>query len=125
MEENQKAEIEAGTLYDVNKELVNQEKEMSPSAIREMMPKLTAWFYDKRGKYAMLLNNENRYYTVFRVTDKHEFAARECIECLKDCGGLVSGYLQPDGAWEFWLHEADGGSKAYYLFDYTAAVIEC
>lgn len=126
MEVNEtKAELNAGTIYDVNKQLVDQEKEMSNSKKRELKNKLKLWFNDHKNKYAMLLNNERRDYTVFRITFYTELAADECIGCLEDRGGLVSGDLTEDGAWEFWIHLPEGGSAVYYLFDYTNAVIEC
>ena len=126
MEQNEtKATLEAGTLYDMNKQLVDQEKEMSQSAIRELTQKLTIWFYDYKNKYVMLLNNDKHDYTIFHITDKNGLAASECIGCLTDRGGLVSGEKLQDGNWEFWIHTPEGESIVYYLFDYTQAVIEC
>ncbi len=130
MEQNEtKATLEAGTLYDMNKQLVDQEKEMSKSKIRELTDKLFLWFVNQMDKrrYYMLLNNDKHDYTVFVLTEQAlaHSAAKECIGCLTDRGGLVSGDKLQDGNWEFWIHTPEGESIVYYLFDYTQAVIEC
>ena len=116
--------IKAGTMYDLNKQLVDQEKKMSPTAIRELTKKVAVWFARHKGKYFMLLNNDLHDYTVFNFKGNIDVASNECIGCLTDRGDLVSGEIQPDGNWEFWIHINDG-SIVYYLFDYTDAVIEC
>lgn len=124
-QKKEKIELQAGTLYEMNQNLVDQEKEMSNSAIRELINKVSVWFANHEGKYFMLLNNDQHDYTIFhRVAHGSGVATTECIGCLTDRGGLVSGEIQPDGNWEFWIHTPEG-SLVYYLFDYTNAVIEC
>lgn len=126
-ETKEKVELQAGTLYEMNQSLVDQEKELSRSKIRELTDKLFLWFANQMNKrsYYMLLNNDEHDYTVFVLTDRARTAAEECIGCLTDRGGLVSGEMLQDGNWEFWIHTPDGRSLVYYLFNYTQAVIEC
>lgn len=117
--------INMGTMYEINKTLVAQEKILSKTKVRELKQKLSIWFSDYHNKYLMLLNNDEHDYTVFHLTDNHVEAAAACVECLCNRGSIISGEIQSDGNWEFWIRTSKNDNLVYYLFDYTSAVIEC
>lgn len=122
--------IKVGTLYDANKKLVNQTcKPMTEEELQKAAEDIAAWFKNNNIKYAMLLCNDIRYYTLFNIVGKaafpYGFAANQCIGCLQDQDAdILSIEQQENGAWEIWLKYEDE-PKVFYLFDYKMGVIEC
>ena len=126
-----KTVISAGTLYDFNKGVLAKAPALPEETILNCQKKIEDWFNEKIDCYAMLLNNDRRDYTVFRLygnppanPNPCEIAARECIGCLTDRGEILDMGEKEDGAWEFWTR-IDGEVYVYYLFPYDKAVIEC
>lgn len=122
------SDLNMGTLYDVNKQMVAQGKPMSRSKINDKKFELQNWFNWKIDSYAMLLCRQRNDYTVFHLYEKQnpnppKLAAQECIGCLQDRGQIMDMILQKDDAWEMWVR-IDGEAYAYYLFCYDKAVIE-
>lgn len=123
--------MDAGTLYDVNKQLVKKTcTPLNEEQITEAKEKIAQWFKDNVIRYAMLLCNDIKYYTVFHIVGRtahpHSFAATECIGCLTDQNVPILSieFLKDNNVWEFWLDFADE-PKVFYLFNYEQGVIEC
>lgn len=116
--------INLGTLYDVNKEMMQKEKKISMSALKEEVKKMTDFF--SKGEYAMLLCHEKRDYTVFQLTTKNKIAnaTEELILCLLERGSVLSIEEAPGDAYEIWMRIEDE-AFVYYLFHYDAGVIKC
>lgn len=122
-------ELQIGTLYDANKQIIKTMNEINDSQYKKILSELENWFNNIIDTYAMLLCHEQRDYTIFHLYENQNpnppaVAAVECLECLKNRGKLVSADLQTDGAWEFWI-VINEEAYAYYLFKYDDAVIEC
>lgn len=131
----QTSEISLGNLYDINKQLMEHEIEMSSEDKWKVGMELENWLEDRFAqKYFMLLCHERRDYTVFNLDKTSTWAqidqgilriAREdLMECLTNRGTLLSAELQEDGVWEFWIRDIVDGCAAYYLFPYGDAVLE-
>lgn len=130
MNNNQSFTLEAGTLYEANKQLVL--KTTPPLTHVELAPiqeKIAEWFNWIIDTYAMLLCYERRDFTIFHLYEKQNpnppaVAAKELLGCLTDRGEILSITETPDKAWEIWL-KIDEEAFCYYLFRYDDAVIEC
>ena len=122
-------DINAGNMYDYNKELVkNYEKPLTHVELAARQEALENFFGDKVVKYAMLLCHEQRDYTLFNLkatpTAIHQ-AAKEVILCCMNRGEVVGIDKTDDGlAYEIWII-IDDEAYCYYLFPYDQAVIEC
>jgi hypothetical protein len=122
-------DINAGNMYDYNKELVkNYEKPLTHVELAARQEALEGFFEDKVVKYAMLLCHEQRDYTLFNLkatsTAIHQ-AAKEVILCCMNRGEVVGIDKTDDGlAYEIWII-IDDEAYCYYLFPYDQAVIEC
>lgn len=121
--------IPAGTLYDLNKQVMKDRKPLTELEIAAIQPKISEWFNMIIDTYAMLLCHEKRDYTIFHLyetqnQDPPAVAAKELIGCLTDRGEILSIDETPDHAWEIWLN-MNGAPTCYYLFRYDNAVIEC
>ena len=121
------ADVEMGTLYDMNKELMKSQKPLSKTKLREKKKELSLFFSED--KYFMLLCHELRDYTVFRQNSLTGKSAEESAqilvdECLQNRGEIISiEKTEDDLAYEIWIKQEEE-AFCYYLFPYTQAVIE-
>ena len=128
-ENKSKAGLDAGTLYDMNKQIMKDREPLTHLEIAAIQPKVEDWFNMIIDTYAMLLCHERRDYTIFHLYETQNpnppaVAAREFIGCLNDRGEILAIDETNDGAWEIWLR-INGIIFCYYLFRYDDAVIEC
>ena len=108
------AEVGLGTLYDMNKAIIEQQGRMSKTAFKDRLNGLvTDFFKTTDNTYYMMLCNEQRDYTVFRIS---EFENR---------GAVMSIEKDKNGAIEIWIKDmSDEQNYCYYLFPYDTAIIE-
>ena len=126
------SEVALGNLYDMNKQMMAQEPELSEETLLEKGGLLADWIRTHSAQqYFMMLCHERRDYTVFNIRPRMvgvsinqiNSMVGDVIECLQNRGTLIGMDLQDDGAWEFWIRDEDECS-AFYLFPYGAAVLE-
>lgn len=127
----QTSEVSLGNLYDMNKQLMANEASISDEVLTEKKKALMDWITENFAQsYFMLLCNERKDYTVFRMKDRCPTIgavtdmANDVIECMTNRGTLLALDLQEAGGWELWLRDDEGEIAAYYLFPYGAAVLE-
>jgi hypothetical protein len=133
-EQQKTSTVSLGNLYDINKQIMAREVEISAENLQTAKEGLRAFFtHHFTEKYFMLLCTDLRDYTLFNLdkTDSWKVAkpeaimhaADDVIECMTNRGTILSIEEQDDGAWELWIRN-DEGCFAYYLFPYGAAVLE-
>ena len=132
-------EITLGTLYDLNKTLVEKgEIELTEGILNSKKEIVKNFIIGTNNHYYMLLCNEQKDYTIFNITscdcenqcaDCHRNKVKECVnilvdECLKN-RGIIKGIdiTKDKGAIEIWL-SIDGEAYVYYFFPYDAALIQ-
>ena len=124
---NQPATLETGmTLYDLNKQLVNQLPTLTKEQLQEKY-----FLIDEFGKgktWCMLLAKYIGYYTIFHhiPKDDEESFASAVIDCCLYQGNIKSIDWANDSQSmiEIWI-TIDEESYVFYLFDYEMGVIEC
>lgn len=113
------------TLYSAAKQLIANETPMDPilftrkiSEVANDMKKRWSW---------MLLCRERNDYTVFLTNNAtSKKISRELIPTLRNRGQVLIIEKQPDGAFEIWIRDPQTNENfAYYLFDYSNAIIDC
>ena len=135
------AKLSMGTLYDVNKSLMEAKKEkedgteeyiikplthLELAAIQKKFENFFNWRCDN---YGMLYCKDKGDFTIFHMYENQNpnppaIAAKECLECCINRGDILSIEEQPDKNYEIWIR-IDGKAFVYYLFPYDNAVIEC
>lgn len=125
------SEVALGNLYDMNKQLMAQEAEIAADVLEQKKQHLITWITENfTQSYFMLLCNERKDYTVFRMKDASATIgaitsmANDVIECMTNRGTLLALDLQEAGGWELWMRDENNEVFAYYLFPYGAAVLE-
>lgn len=117
-----------GTLYDFNKQLMSQAKELRRTDFKDSLNQIKDFIKEKNNKYFMLLCKERSDYTVFILfknedSDRQVFK-KELSECLTNRGQILSIEKTKDKqAYEIWI-KIDEEAFVYYLFPYDLGVIE-
>ena len=124
-------EVTLGTLYDMNKNIVqNSEIKLSEGALNSKKEIVKNFVNKTNNYYYMLLCNERKDYTIFHIDnlcdDKKPMELSLCLidECLINRGEIRGIDLTKDNdAIEIWL-SIEGESYVYYFFPYDAAIVE-
>lgn len=75
-------------------------------------------------KYVMLLCRERYDFTLFNIsTLAYDNLVKELSLVIRNRGEILHIDKQKDGTWEIWIRD-NNECYAYYLFDYSDAVIE-
>lgn len=127
------AEIELGTLYDINKELMKNEPVLDPILFNKKIAEIAEIMKDKSEyedkHYWMLLCHDRRDYTLFNIISAEENydIEFELGPTLRNRGKILSIAKQNDNtnSWEIWIQDDFSNENfAYFLFEYDDAVIE-
>ena len=134
MEEKKTSNIELGTLYDINKNIIlNKTTTLTDGEINSKKEIIKNFITDTCNYYYMLLCNERKDYTVF---DFHYYGGNvkgngtqiQCANCLVDECLANRGEVraidltQNKDAIEIWL-AIDSEAYLYYFFPYDNGVI--
>lgn len=133
------AEVGVGTLYDINKNLVQKnELELSEGVLNSKKEIIKNYVLKTDNIYYMLLSNERKDYTIFTMVSpensknfvytpeekSRKLASVLVDECLKNRGEIRGISLTKEqDAIEIWL-SIDEDSYVYYFFPYDNAIID-
>ena len=128
-------EVNLGTLYDLNKQLMDNEKGLKDFEIKDGIRKICD-FFNKKGNcdfyYYMLLCRERYDFTLFSNSKcgailRESSFPKELYECLTNRGTVLSIEEVPGGAFEIWIRLLEDGEEmnnyVYYFFPYDNGVI--
>ena len=112
------------TLYDMAKQMVANEPPMDSKDFNRKICEIAAQMGAK--KYWMLLCRERNDFSVFVINNSScSKISKELIPTLKNRGLVIFIDEQTDGAYEIWVRDPETEENfAYYLFDYSDAIIE-
>lgn len=125
-ENNANVELNMGTLYEVNKNLVMNLTSLKKTDIKDKIRMMVEYIEDEGGNYFMLLCHERRDYTVFNLVNSNwekEFK-NAMYDCLTNRGEVLDIRENEDSVIEIWL-KIEGDSYVYFLFPYSQGIIEC
>lgn len=123
--ETKTSNVELGTAYDINKNLVKKyEHELTKEELKEKEKMIDGFTREKFDNYYMLLCHDRRDYTIFHTTVREGSAYLDLQECLINRGQIYGIDKTEDGcAIEIWLM-IDKEPYCYYFFPYGTAVVE-
>ena len=118
-------EIDTGlSMYDINKNLMAQEKPLDPIATNRAVKDAADGVLASFKRYWMLLCRERNDYTVFIINSSKNLEC-ELKETLLNRGQLLDIEKQEDGNFEIWIRDPETKENfVYYLFDYSFGIIE-
>ena len=122
------SEIALGTMYELNKVAMNKLEPLTSYEKENKSKELKSFFMrNSSEKYFMLMCKEQSDYTIFHIPDikRSGIAVKELFEFCDVRGKLLSiDPAKDSNAFEIWIKDNDE-AFVYYLFPYTAGVIEC
>lgn len=127
------AEINMGTLYDANKDIMSKQEPISLREWTEKSKALVEFCKKTQNQYYMLLNRETYNFTLFNFGSKNNHGSlntRRLIYddlkiCLQNRGEVLSIELtQQEDAYEIWIRDDEQNILVYYFFPYDIGVIE-
>ena len=132
-EETKQTEFALGTLYDLNKGLVQQnEIKLSEGVLNSKKEVIKNFLVKTNNNYYMLLSNERKDYTIFTMGSNdgytYEDKSKRLVsilvdECLVNRGEIRGIDITKDkGAIEIWM-SIEEESYVYYFFPYDTAII--
>ena len=122
------AEIQSQTLYELNQQLMANEKKISGLDLISKRKSLEMFFKNSSAEYFMMLCKERSDYTLFHLHDEKSYikSAEEVIECMKERGTILAiDRTQDSLAYEIWIRFENEVNSCYYLFEYDKGVINC
>ncbi len=133
-EKERETTFELGTLYDMNKNIVQtSEKELSQGILNSKKEEIKNFLEKTKNQYYMLLCHEKRDYSLFDLGYEIYYSYREKCkktinilidECLKNRGEIRGIDITKDKqAIEIWVSTKEE-SYAYYFFPYDKGVID-
>lgn len=112
------------TLYDMNKQAMNQEKPLDIIALHVKTKEMISDIYHRKIPYWMLLCKERNDYTVF-IPLTEDGTYNDMLETLNNRGQVLSIDKQGDGNYEIWIRDKDTQDNfVYYFFDYQFGVVK-
>lgn len=106
-------------LHDLNKNIIAQMPELSRKEVKGKKNEVKKWVESQpNANYFMLLSNEKRDYTVFKIGVSLDVFILEFFELLNS-RGKVKAIDFTGSAFEIWIDDA-----FYAFFNYDAGVIE-
>ena len=117
--------VELGTAYDINKNLVKKyEHELTKEELAEKEKMVDEFTREKFDNYYMLLCHDRRDYTIFHTTVREGSVYLDLEECLINRGKIYGiDRTEDECAIEIWLMINDE-PYCYYFFPYGNAVVE-
>ncbi len=70
---NKTGNLEAGNLYEMNKQLINDYKPLTHLELAAIQPQIEDWFNMIIDTYAMLLCHDRRDYTIFHLYETQNY----------------------------------------------------
>lgn len=121
------AELSLGTLYEFNKDAMNNIQPLTEKEKDDAIFKLATDIRRdcKRNPYYMLLCHERRDYSIFKIDNSTQGGlTRDIKDSFHNRGTVLAIDKQPDGAYEIWIKDVVTSENfVYYLFNYTYGMI--
>ena len=123
---NMSNDVSFGSLYEMNKQLMNQISPMPEDKARTELTSIGGWFSaNSKSKYFLFLNRERADYTFFNfMSCNFSKAMHELKEVIDYRGQLMDiEYIHGEDDYEIWV-KIDGECYMYKLFPCDSFVIE-
>lgn len=103
------AEVEMGTLYELNKQVMAQLPPQDTATMSHNWNVIGDWFGKDQNRWFMLMCKERSDFTWFHITDNKFFeGVQELQEVLKERGQVLAiQYLHGEDAFEIWIKKED------------------
>jgi len=120
------ADVEIGTLYDLNKQIMSQLPPQDPQVFQKNLNLIGAWFSstDKR-HWFMLMCKERSDFTILHIVDANYLKTLEELqEILQERGTIVAiQYVHGEDAFEIWVKDDKDEVFMFMLFEASWMIV--
>lgn len=120
------AEVEMGTLYELNKQVMAQLPPQSEDLMAHNWNIIGDWFGKDKNRWFMLMCKERSDFTWFHITD-NQFTKgiQELKEVLEERGQVLAiQYQHGEDAFEIWVKSKDDEVFMFMLFSAGWMIVE-
>lgn len=121
------AEVEMGTLYDINKQIIGQDKILDQYELERKVDKLSDVMVESN--YFALICNERHYYTVFNCKEASSSQIFSAVYDVLTSLGNVCDILPSSSnekTYEVWIKDTISNEVfMYFMTSWDEGVIEC
>lgn len=120
------ADIELGTLYDLNKQIMNQLPPQDEETLLRNYNIIGSWFGKAQESWFMLMCKERSDFTLLHITD-YQFTKGlfELKEILAERGKVLAiQYIHGEDTFEIWLKDHNGEVFMFMLFEASWMIVE-
>ncbi len=121
------ADVEIGSLYDLNKQVMSQLPPQSEDALNHNYNLIGAWFSSTdKTHWFMLMCKERSDFTLFHIKEaNYSKAIEELKEVLQERGKILAiQYIHGEDAFEIWIKDADDEVFMFMLFEASWMIVE-
>lgn len=114
------------TLYELNQTNYANLPTLTHEQLEKRVPYIVSFIDKNKGKYYLVLDKEQRYYTILTFKDNKYnpgAMARELIDLLES-GNQIKSIEENGDMLEIWATNDQNECSMYAFFDYDAGVIE-
>lgn len=120
------AEIEMGTLYELNKQIMSQLPPQSKQQLIQNFNIIGTWFGKGLERWFMLMCKEKSDFTFLHITNE-QFTKGifELQDILRERGEVLAiQYVHGEDAFEIWVKNNEGEVFLYMLFEAEWMIVE-
>lgn len=119
------ANVEVGTLYELNKQVMNQLPPQDEQILKHIWNIIGDWFNKDQSHWFMLMCKERSDFTLLHIKDSNFLAAiQELQEVLQERGQILAiHYIHGEDAFEIWVKN-DEEVFMFMLFEASWMIVE-
>ena len=120
------AEVEMGTLYDLNKQVMAQLPPQEENLLKHNWNVIGDWFGKNQNRWFMLMCKERSDFTLLHIVDNNFSAAvQEVQEILLERGQILAiQYVHGEDSFELWIKDNNGEVFLFMMFEADWMVVE-
>ena len=121
------ADIEMGTLYDLNRQVMAQLPPQDDNIIKDYFRSIGSWFsFHNKEKYFMFMCKEQSDFTILHFLDcNYNKAIQELKELIEERGELIMiDYDHDQDIFECWIRNSENEASLYMLFEAQWMIID-
>lgn len=120
------AEVEMGTLYDLNKQVMAQLPPQEEHLLKHNWNVIGDWFGKNQNRWFMLMCKERSDFTLLHIVDNNFSAAvQEVQEILLERGQILAiQYVHGEDSFELWIKDNNGEVFLFMMFEADWMVVE-
>lgn len=120
------AEVEIGTLYDLNKQVMAQLPPQNETTLNHFFTAIGDWFGKNQKRWFMIMCKERSDFTLLHITNNNFHAGiQELKEVLLERGQILAiQYVHGEDYFEIWIKDKNDEVFLFIIFEAEWMIVE-